>query len=262
MKWSLISAVNNDQVLQSCLLKSEDAKSATEVILQRGYPSAALAYNNAIEQAQSDILVFAHQDVYLPKDWIAALGRAIERLNSTDPAWAVLGVYGVRKSGDHVGHVYCAGVQRILGQEFADPQLVSSLDELLLIVRKSSGVRFDERIGGYHFYGTDICLEAQRRGFQAYAISALCIHNTNGYKMLPAQFWRNFFLVRRKWWDVLPVTTSCMQITRSYWPMIRWNIGQAKSILLKQHHPGKRVADPAELYRQLNLGGVGATVAP
>jgi hypothetical protein len=251
MNWTLVSAVNNDTVLNSCLLQSGAAQAAVEVILQRGYADAAGAYNNALERATSDVVVFAHQDVYLPANWATEFSAVVGKLNVTDPKWAVLGVYGVRQNGEHIGHVYDTGVSRLLGQPFQPPQLVSSLDELLLVVRKSSGLRFDAGIGGYHFYGTDICLEAQRQGLKSYAISAFCIHNTNGYRTLPWPFWGNFLRMRRKWRAVLPVTTSCIEITPWCWPAVRWNMIRGVNLLLHRHKVGQRQPAPDQLYREL-----------
>src|SRR4051812_29330416 len=71
--WSVISAVNNESVLRSCLLSSPDIRFASQVILQTGYNSAAAAYNAGIEKAKTDILVLVHQDVYLPARWLNQL---------------------------------------------------------------------------------------------------------------------------------------------------------------------------------------------
>lgn len=255
MKWTLVSAVNNDTVLNSCLLQSGAAQAAVEVILQRGYADAAGAYNNALERATSDVVVFAHQDVYLPANWASEFSAVVEKLGATDPNWAVLGVYGVRQNGEHVGHVYCGGVERMLGQKFFEPQRVNTLDELLLVVRKSSGVRFDPLISGYHLYGADVCLEAQKRGGSVYAIPAFCIHNTNGYRTLPWAFWRNYLRLRRKWRDRLPITTSCTVITRWGWPAILWNVDRAINLALGRHRTGQRVPEPNKIYQTLAAAG-------
>ena len=72
MDWTVISVTNNEDVLKSCLLNSPDLAEASEVILQKGYRSAAVAYNSAIDKAKTDLLVFLHQDVYLPRGWAAS----------------------------------------------------------------------------------------------------------------------------------------------------------------------------------------------
>ncbi len=258
-QWSLIAAVNNQEILQSCLLRSPEVSQATEIVCQRGYSSAAKAYNAALDKAATDVLVFAHQDVFLPAGWVAQLRRALAWLAANDPSWAVAGIWGVQRSGGRYGNVYCTGLGAKLGNDFMPPVEVRTVDELLLVVRKSSGVRFDESLPGYHLYGTDISLEAQRRGLKCYAISAFCIHNTNGYAMLPWCFWKAYLHMRRKWKAELPVTTPCIEITRFGQPAIQWNIVQAANLMLKRHRIGKRVADPAQLYHDLVAAG---TVLP
>lgn len=253
-KWSVIAAVNNEQILKSCLLSSPDISSATEVLVQTGHPSAALAYNTGLDKATGDILVFAHQDVFLPPGWLKQLQQSLDWLARQDPDWAVAGVWGVKPDGSRAGCVYCTGLGCTLGRAGEPPVPVRTLDELLLIVRKSSGVRFDDRLPGYHFYATDICLAAERKGLKCYALSVFCVHNTNGYGMLPWQFWQTYWWMRNKWRNQLPVTTPCIEITPFGWPMLKWNVVQALNILLGRHQPGKRVADPVQLHRQL-VGG-------
>jgi hypothetical protein len=255
MEWSVISAVNNEAVLRSCLLSSPDIQSASEVILQTGYHSAAAAYNAGIAKATSDVLVLVHQDVYLPAGWIAKVQGALASLARKDPQWAVAGVWGGKSGGNFTGHLYCAGLMRVLGKPSEDVREVTSLDEVLLILRKSSGVCFDERLRGFHMYGTDICLEAKARGLKSYAISAFCVHNTNGYRLLPLDFWKSYLFLRRKWRSELPIATSCTNITFGCWPIVWWNVDRAANLLLRRHHPGKRVPDPKPLYDELVRSG-------
>jgi hypothetical protein len=252
-KWSVIAAVNSQELLQSCLLQSPELNQARDQIWQKGYSSAARAYNAAMDQATTDVLVFAHQDVFLPAGWIAQVQKSLAWLAQHDPHWGVAGIWGVQRSGARFGHVYCTGLGQELGGEFAAPVEVRTVDELLLIVRKSSGLRFDERLSGYHLYGTDICLEAERQGMKCYALAAFCIHNTNGYNLLPPGFWRNYLFLRRKWRDQLPIITPCTEITVGGWPMIRWNVVQTLDILRGKHKPGRRVNDPRALYGELAL---------
>ena len=48
--------------------------------------------------------------------------------------------------GERAGHVYCGGIMKRLGAPFDGVEEVMSLDELILILRKSSGLRFDEQL--------------------------------------------------------------------------------------------------------------------
>jgi hypothetical protein len=179
MDLTIISAVNNDDVLRSCLLNSPDVRSASEVILQRGCTSAAYAYNSAFEKAKTDLVIFAHQDVYFPDGWLDSLRRTLDLLSHTDPHWGVLGVWGGVREGGLPGYMYWTGVNGTAGKPFSGVREVRSLDEVVIILRKSSGLRFDESLSGYHFYGTDICLEANRQGRKCYVFPGFCVHNTN-----------------------------------------------------------------------------------
>lgn len=259
-KWSLISAVSDEEILKRCLLSSPDVGSATEVILQTGYTSAAAAYNNAVQKSNTDLLVFIHQDVYLPEGWLASVLGAIELVTRTDQDWGVFGVWGPRRSGEMAGFVYDGGWRRVLGHPFEGGLEVDSLDEVVLILRKSTGLRFDPFIPGFHMYGTDICLEARRQGRKCYAIAAFCIHNTNQYGMLPWQFWKGYLAMRRKWKAQLPVETTCTKITRWCWPMVRWNIVRAINLVTgRDKPPTRRIEDPSQLYREMTLSG---TIVP
>ena len=248
MDWSLVSAVNDDAILRGTLMRSPELAAAPKsVILQRGYSSAALAYNDALEKATSSIVVLAHQDVYFPNGWLSRVQQTVARIEETDPHWGVLGVWGVTKTGNHAGHVYCGGLQRELGCIFDGAIPVRTLDEVVLIVRQSSGLRFDPGLTGYHLYGTDLCLSAAASGFGCYAISAYCVHNTNGYKFLPVQFWRDCLYLRAKWQSELPVLTPCITITAGGWPMIEWNLRRFAGWTLGRVHAGRRVKDPTSL---------------
>jgi len=250
MKWSVIAAVNNERVLESCLLNSPGIKSAVEVILQKGYRSAPEAYNAAIEKATTDLLVFVHQDVYLPENWFDSVQKAIETLTRTDPGWGVLGVWGAIDSERRAGYLYWTG-EDDGGSPFEGVKEIKSLDEVVLVFRKSSGLRFDVRLPGYHMYGADICTEAIRRGKKCYAISAFCIHNTNIGGFLPLQFWKCYLFMRWKWRNNLPIYTPCTQVTFWCWPMFRWNLAYAKNWALGRQKEFARVGNPRLLHQQL-----------
>ena len=250
MQWSVISAVNDDNILRASLLASPGVSSANEVILQRGYASAASAYNAAIRKASSNLLVFVHQDVYLPEGWIETVKHAMDVLSVQDPNWGVMGVWGAVDSKRRVGYLYWTGDY---GWErpFEGVKEVQSLDEVVLIFRKSSGLMFDELLPGYHLYGADICAEARRRGRKSYAISAFCLHNTNIGGALPVDFWKSYLFMRRKWKDYLPIDTPCTRISFSCWPAIRWNIMYARNVALGRQRKLERADNPGELYREL-----------
>lgn len=251
MLWSVICAVNDEQILNSCLLRSPDLVSASDIVLKTGFSSAAAAYNSGIRESRGEIMVFVHQDVYLPEGWALRAEKAIKAIEAQDPNWGVLGAWGVTNAGKRAGYLYWSGQPGVAGRQFEAGIEVGTLDELILVLRKSSGLAFDEAMGGFHMYGADICLEAQRQGMKNYAISAFCIHNSNDYKLLPWEFWKAYFYMRKKWKSQLPIRTTCIEITRYCWPMVQWNFVHAVNLALGRKKVNKRVPDPSLLYESI-----------
>ncbi len=251
-----IVASNNEEVLRSSLLASPDLFENAEISVQREVPAAAVAYNRGIEATNAEVMVFVHQDVYLPMGWLQKLEQTLQGLQRDDPNWGVLGLFGTERDGTGQGYLYSTGLRRILGSEFAGARRVETLDEVMLILRRASGLRFDEQLPGFHLYGADICLQAEARGMKNYAISDFAVHNTNGVRLLPRAYWTIYRQIRRKWQLRLPVCTPCMPITRWSGPAWRYLIRQRLRLALGRHQLGNRVPDPAALWRRLRDGKV------
>jgi hypothetical protein len=116
---------------------------------------------------------------------------------------------------------------RVLGGPFERPAPVQTLDEIVLILRKSSGLRFDERLPHFHLYGASICLAAAKTGMKSYAISAFCIHNAQQNFILPKEFYACYSQFKRIWKEYLPVQTTCIRITRYDLPLYKRKLQEA-----------------------------------
>jgi hypothetical protein len=250
MKWALCSCVNNEAVLRNTLLASGEHFRAAAFVPLRGYRSASEAYNVALSECELDIMVFVHQDVYLPRGSSEALSHWTRRVASMDRDWGVCGVVGRTRSGNSAGCAYSTGLDRFVGRPFQEPIEVRTLDEIVLVIRRSSGLRFDEGLRGFHLYGTDICLEAEKRGMRNYVIPCYVLHNSNGIRWLPADFWRAYLYLRRKWWTRLPVVTPCTRITKGCTPIIRDILRRAWNTLNGTGRVGVRVEDPASVWEK------------
>ena len=80
------------------------------------------------------------------------------------------------------------------------PARVATLDELLLVVPKTTPLRFDPELG-FHLYGADLCLQAAERGLAVVAIECLCYHNSR-HIGLPEAFFKSAEVFARKWaWE-------------------------------------------------------------
>jgi len=84
---TFVIPVNDNEVYQKNFLASPLFKNKHhhEILRMSNFPSASKAYNAGIDQASNDLIVFAHQDVFLPESWIADLRRALLYVEEEDP---------------------------------------------------------------------------------------------------------------------------------------------------------------------------------
>ena len=224
---SFVVATNSDDVLRKNLLASPVLRNGHQLILKRNYSSISLAYNAGISEAEHDIMVFIHQDVFLPEKWDDKLLFTIKDMESRNVRWGVLGVYGVTGENNDAGYVYSNGLQRLLGKS-GQSEEVRTLDEVVLVLRKSSGLMFDVLLPHFHLYGTDICLEAKEKNLKNFAINNYCIHNSLPIVALDNDFWECTEYIRRKWRKDLPIRTPVVTIYRN--PFRRFIIKVRKRI--------------------------------
>ena len=248
-------AVNDHDVLRKNLYRSpgllDDAN--LEILTKEGFASAALAYNSAIDEARNDIIVFVHQDIYLPETWLPSLKEALKHLEKSQAKWGVLGCFGSRKAAPGGrGQVYTNGMG-LHGNRLTLPERIETLDEILLVIRKSSGLRFDADMPHFHLYGTDICMSARDRGLVAYAFQGLCVHNTNQLLHLPREFYECYGYVRRKWKKYLPIYASCMKISQFNEELYRKRLREfGERVIGLQKQPARRVNDPTTFLKGLS----------
>jgi len=183
-------------------------------------PSASIAYSEALDAASSDCVVFAHCDVYFPDRWFKRLAWEVERLSRINPNWAVAGISSITGNGHVVGRIFDTSLEPVFpkslgvfGRALQEPVPIVSADELVLIVRRKSGVTFDRCLPGFHLYGTDIILEAEKRGCGSYGLDMPLIHNAKAQLRLGPDYVRAHGYMVRKWRTRLPVPTSCVPLT-------------------------------------------------
>jgi hypothetical protein len=166
------------------------------------------AIKKFVSIAKKNYIILAHDDIVFNLDR-KVLVRELEKKKSLDPKSAVFGVAGVYKnplvgSGHFISHK---------GEEnwgFRHNGKVNTLDECCIIIDKASLVSVSDKITGYHFYGTDICINARKKGFSTYVIDYPITHKSKGN--LDAHFLRSrqsyiSHLRKNGNWDV--VTTTC-----------------------------------------------------
>jgi glycosyltransferase involved in cell wall biosynthesis len=219
--------MNNKKVFESNFLASPclGELHPHQIVVQEGFSSASKAYNDAIDKSRNDLIVFVHQDMIFPKMWLSELENSLQYLEVDDPNWGVIGCYGETVEWVGRGYIYSSGLG-VMGKSFERPTPVQTLDEIVLIVRKSSGLRFDDKLPNFHFYGADICMTAHQMGKTNYAISAFCIHNTKQFLVLPPEYYDCYRYFKTKWKSFLPIQTTCVRVTR-------FGVGMIKRRLLE-----------------------------
>jgi SAM-dependent methyltransferase len=209
---SFVVCASNQRTLQANLLSSPDLQeNRHEVLPMRGFPNAAEGLNRGLELARHPLVICVHQDVYLPRGWTDGFMRQYRLAEATLGPVGVAGVYGVRLAGstlERIGHV--VDRDRLLGGYRGLPDVVDTVDELLVAVPRGTALRFDPQLG-FHFYGADLCLAARQRGLRAVALAALCFHHSRGYG-LPPEFEPSAKRFAAKWSAQLPIATSCVVI--------------------------------------------------
>jgi hypothetical protein len=206
-KITFVVPVADEETYARCFKSSPllAAEPAFEVFCQRGAKSAAAAYNSGLDAAHNDLVVFCHQDILFPAGWADAFLKRLEELERRDADWGVVGCAGRTREEEVAAHIYRH--DRELRGTAPLPAMVRTLDECIIALRVSSGLRFDDAMPGFFRYGVDICLQAEASGRNNYAVDAPCFHQGKNRASLPALFFEEERYLVDKWSHHLPIQT-------------------------------------------------------
>lgn len=221
---------NNDSILSANLLRSPVFfKRDTQIEIVRGAPSASIGYNQALDKTGSELIVFLHHDVFLPDGWDDLLRHRVREVAALDPDWALIGAFGVGLDNREYGPVWSSSLGYIVGRVPAGPVPVQSFDEMLFVMRRGAGLRFDEDLKGFHFYGLDIVQIAASRGLKSYATPLPCVHNDKYKDATDADFGRAYHYMRKKWQSRLPLNAPVVKISWHGLHLTKLNMRNARS---------------------------------
>jgi hypothetical protein len=228
MNIQIVCASHSDAILSANLRRSP-LLADTPLHVEKDAPSAAVAYNRALQATTADIVVFAHHDVYLPAGWDRLLQR---RLRELPADWAVFGAFGIGLDGNAIGPVWSSSLGGIVGQIPSGPVPVQSYDEMLLVLRRDSGLVFDESLPEWHMYGTDIAQIARAAGRGAYCGALPTVHNDRFHPFVGDDFIECYHFMRRKWAGVLPISTPITKISTLGLHLIRdrWHFRKSRKM--------------------------------
>lgn len=242
----VVVASNDEACLQRNLMASEMiAGQGVPVHVERGAPSASIAYNRGLDATTAPIVIFAHQDVYFPRGWEVRLAAAIAAVEARDLDWALMAPFGMAEAGAaYRGDVWTTSLSRRVGEPATVPVMAQSFDELVIVMRRASGLRFDEGLPLYHLYGTDIVQTARAAGKGAYVADLPVVHNDGFHDKLRADFTAGYTYVRRKWRARLPLRTSVLWITWHGLTLPIHRLRGARSIEKRRAMAGDTGVDP------------------
>jgi hypothetical protein len=134
--FTIVAAVNDEEVLEKNLLLSPGVNDdgANQLIIKRKYRTASSAYNEAISEAKNEIIIFIHQDVYLPENWLPSLKKSLSYFEKEKINWEFL-LLGSRKGRTGIDR----SVYNRYGITARLPEPVETLDRCAGD-RKSSGL--------------------------------------------------------------------------------------------------------------------------
>lgn len=144
------------------------------------------AYRKFSRSAKGKYIIYCHQDV-LAIDTIRELDDKIYELEKFDPHWAIAGNAGASTIRSYYKYFVNNDDEKEVIGEF--PAKVNSLDENFLVIKREAGLSTSGNLHGYHFYGTDLCINADILGYNGYVIKYLVKHKSWGNK--DEAFWNS-----------------------------------------------------------------------
>jgi hypothetical protein len=249
----IAAAVNDRSVLANCLQRSPDIASGTlQLRTYEGYSTAGTAYERALAETTAPYLVLAHQDVYLPAGFAGLIAEQITEISRIDPNWAAAGVIGIDASGAVQGQTWSSGLGKLVGAKVAQPVPVETLDEVLLVVRRDSGIHFDPELPSFHLYAADFVQTAKAQGLNCYAVDLPIVHHSRPVVELSGGYRKAYIYMQRKWRRRLPLPNLVCVIHRSPLPLLRRDL----SMRLRARGKTERLeatGDPVLIARRLGL---------
>ena len=203
--------------------------------------SAYQGLNRLLDEADGERVILCHQDVKLLRDGRDQLDARLAELDAMAPHWALAGNAGgagpgrlaLRLTDPHGRDVHTGDL----------PAQVQSLDENFIVVRRAARLSFSRDLHGFHFYGTDVCLQAELAGWTAHVVDFHLEHLSSGFKS--PDFYaceRNFRdkyarAFRSRW-----IQTTCALLSISSSPMLNYLGGAAAGPYTKlaRRLPGAR----------------------
>lgn len=193
------------------------------LMIDNRYHNQSDAYqgiNRLLNAAQAPYVIICHQDILLNHDLRPQLERQLALLEQQDPCWAVAGNAG---GANHLSHPLKIRISDPHGSNRYHgplPSRVASLDENFMVIKKLARLGLSCDLRGFHFYGLDICLQAEHRGWHCYVVDFHLTHLSPGVRSEAFDHCKRQLIARyqQRWrprWLRLPC--SAIYLSASAW---------------------------------------------
>lgn len=185
---SVVIVYTNTEQLDEAVkyLERQTVFPSVELVLldnrEKRFLSAASALNYGAQQANGEVVVFMHQDVYLWDEKF--LEKYYDVLHERPDV--ILGAAGVAKKDHLIYYDFCETKDRVFHSRTTNGELMQAvtLDECIFAMRKElwQKLKFDEETcDNWHFYGADICYNNLLNGGENIILSAQICHESKGH---------------------------------------------------------------------------------
>ncbi|WP_299843151.1 hypothetical protein [uncultured Paracoccus sp.] len=211
----VVCCLSNDPEILNRNLRASPAivSGRLKLDVEENPPSATIGYNRLLDRNPDAVCILAHHDVYLPEGWDQVLTDRLAEVEALDQNWGIVAAYGVGSDGRHWGPVWCSALSSVIGGVALQPEPIMSADELLIILRPGMGLRFDEKLPHFHFYGLDIVQTARMAGLGVYNVPLPLVHNDRFSKDLGEGYRDSYDYMHRKWRAQLPLRATTTTIS-------------------------------------------------
>ncbi|MBV8781055.1 MAG: hypothetical protein JO353_06630 [Phycisphaerae bacterium] len=228
MKQFLIATISNDLAPYQSLRDSIAAAGFTDkdcrFVVYDNSDSNRFEPYQVLRDLQSDgdepYVILCHHDlVFGPETTLQLLQQEIEVLNQLHPQWAVAGCAGMSRRGEVL---FFMDDPRGSYRSNGLPRKVISLDESFLLFCRSRFPVPSSDVSGFHFYGTDVAVNATLAGNCAAVIRFPLRHLSGGNVSTPAfaEARRAFERSLRRKLIIGSIRTPCAEIVVSCFPWI------------------------------------------
>ena len=130
------------------------------------------------ESGREPYVILCHQDIRLDLGHgFNQLTDQIRHLNERHPRWSLAGNAGINRKGHLVLHINDPHGHR---RSVNLPKRIIALDENFIVIRRAAYNPPSFGLGGFHHYGTDLCINAYMTRCEAYVIDFLITHFSAG----------------------------------------------------------------------------------